>query len=151
MAVDAALALEELSMRFDNGLESRRLVLARSPSAASALESGIFIARAMQSGLVDPVMLAARADEARWCFALARKLEPAGTDDVALAWGHMEMAAMHPEAALRLVDTALARPTGGRLRPALTELRDAARVASHRPRGRGLAAATSGAPANLTA
>ena len=151
MAVDAALALEELSMRFDLGLEGHRLALARAPSAASAMEGGLFIARAMQSGLVDPVMLAARADEARWCFALAKKLEPMGADAVTLAWGRMEMAAMHPEATLRMVDAVLARPARGRLRPALTELRDEAWAASHRRAGRGPAVATSGASIRLAA
>jgi len=131
MAVDAALALEELSVRFDRGLESRRIELAAAPSAESAFAEGAFIGRAMQSGLVDPVMLNSRAAEARRCFALARQLDPGDGDDITIEWGRMELAAMRPEAALSMVEEWLARPAAGRERLALVELGVEARSASH--------------------
>jgi hypothetical protein len=131
MAVDAALALEELSVRFDSGLESRRMALAATPSAESAFEEAAFIGRAMQSGLVDPVMLNSRAAEARRCFALARQLDPGDGDDITLEWGRMELAAMRPEAALSVAEEWLARPAAGRKRLALVELCAEARWASH--------------------
>ncbi len=131
MAVDAALALEELSVRFDAGLESRRRELAETPSAESALEEGAFIARAMQSGLIEPVMLKARAAEARRCFALARELAPAEGQQITLEWARMELAAMHPEAALLVVQEHLARFATGRACLALVELGAEARLASH--------------------
>src|SRR6185369_13339431 len=93
MAVDAALALEDLSTRFDAGLDRRRLYLAENPSAASAIDEGAFITTAIESGLVDPVMLELRAAEARRCFALARELEPGGGQGVTQAWVRLELAA----------------------------------------------------------
>jgi len=131
MAVDAALALEELSVHFDSGLESRRVELAASPSAESAFEEGTFISRAMQSGLIDPVMLNSRAAEARRCFALARRLDSGDGDRITLEWGRMELAAMRPEAALSMVEEWLAPPAAGRERLALVELAAEARSASH--------------------
>jgi hypothetical protein len=156
MSVPAAMALEELSMRFDDGLASRRLALLRAPSAASALEAGIFIARAMQSGLIDPVMLAVRAAEARLCFSLAKKLAPArAEEEVMLAWGQMEVAAMRPDAALLIAEKLLARPAPGRARLALSELREQALVTLHGRVGRDLGAApgdgTWAVPARLAA
>ena len=68
MAVDAALALEELSMRFDAGLELRRRDLALAPSAESAFATAAFISHAMQSGLIDPVMLNSRASRGAAVF-----------------------------------------------------------------------------------
>jgi hypothetical protein len=137
-AVDAALALEELAMRFDAGLESRRVELAERPSAASALEVGVFIARAMTSGLVDPVMLGARAREARQCFAMAIGLEPARTGKVTLAWARMELAAMRPEVALQLVEGALERPGAASHIDALVRLREEIRFALHGSPGRAI-------------
>ena len=131
MAVDAALALEDLSIRFDVGLERRRLSLAESPSAASAIDEGAFITGAMESGLVDPVMLGARAAEARRCFALARELEPAGGQGVTQSWARMELAALCPDTALVMVDEALTRAPDTHLPVALLALRDEARFASH--------------------
>ena len=131
MAVDAALASEELSMRFDAGLERRRIELAEAPSAATALDEGTFIAGAMQSGLVDPVMLDVRAAEARRCFALAKELEPGRSEEVTVAWARMELAAIHPEAALQVLEAALARAADSRVPDALIALREEARFASH--------------------
>jgi hypothetical protein len=133
LAVEAALALEELSMRFDAGLDQRRAALAQQPSADAALEQGRFIATAMSSGLVDPVMLAARAAEARRCFALARALDPKRAPEVTLAWARLELAALRPEAALRLADYALAFACDPAISDALAELRAEARFASRRP------------------
>jgi hypothetical protein len=144
-AVDAALALEEVSMRFDAGLDRCRVELAEDPSAATALDEGTFIASAIESGLVDPVMLEARAAEARRCFALARELEPARAEEVTEAWASMELAAMHPEAALRLVEEALAREADDRGLDTLIELREQARFASHEHLGGGLRAEALGA------
>jgi len=151
-SVDAALALEELSMRFDDGLARRRLALVQAPSAASALEGGIFIARAMLSGLIDPVMLGVRAAEARLCFALARKLAPSRADEeVMLAWGQMELAAMRPEAALLIAEKVLARRARGRGRQAFSALRDEALLASHVRFGAVLGAGTWPVPLRLAA
>jgi hypothetical protein len=131
MAVDAALALEDLSTRFDAGLERRRFSLAENPSAASALDEGAFITGAMESGLVDPVMLEVRAAEARRCFALARELKPGGGQGVTQAWARMELAALHPDTALGIVDEALMRAADTQVPVALIALRDEARFASH--------------------
>jgi hypothetical protein len=137
-AVDAALALEELAMRFDAGLESRRVELAEGPSAASAFEEGLFIAHAMASGLVDPVMLGGRAREARRCFAMAIELEPARAEEITLAWARMEVAAMRPEVALQLVEGALERAGNGSRIDALVGLREEVRFALHGTLGRAI-------------
>jgi hypothetical protein len=135
MAVDAALALEELTMRFDAGLESRRAELGQTPSAALAFDAGVFIADAMASGLVDPVMLEARAREARQCFALATQLEPTRAEEVTLAWARMELTAMRPDVALQLVEGALERAGGGRVE-ALVALQEEVRFELHGSLGR---------------
>jgi hypothetical protein len=135
-AVDAALALEELAMRFEAGLETRRNALAEAPSAARALDAGSFIAGAMASGLVEPMMLEAHAREARQCFALARQLEPARDAEVTLAWARMELAAMHPDVALNLVEGALERAGDGGMVRALIDLRGEVQFALHQSPGR---------------
>jgi hypothetical protein len=90
----------------------------------------------MASGLVEPMMLEAHAREARQCFALARQLEPARDAEVTLAWARMELAAMHPDVALNLVEGALERAGDGGMVRALIDLRGEVQFALHQSPGR---------------
>jgi hypothetical protein len=132
LAVEAALALEEMSTLFEDRLASLRTELGARPSYEAALDVGRTIAAAMEAGIVDAPLLGPLAAEGRRSFALAVELRPQAALEVAPAWACLELVAMRPDAALRVVDQALQQvgPDGEDC-DRLYSLREEALLASH--------------------
>jgi hypothetical protein len=132
LAVEAALALEEMSTLFEDRLAAVRAELGARPSYEAALDAGRTIAAAMEAGIVDGPLLGQLAGEGRRSFALAVELRPQAEPEVAPAWARLELAAMRPDAALRVVDQALQQAgTDGEACARLYPLREEALLASH--------------------
>ena len=115
MAVEAALALDELGTAFEADLARRRAQLAQEPTAAAARAGAALIALALENGIVEPTMVKVLAEEAREWLARASALgkqqpRKKNSDDAAttLVRARLEMAAMMPGAALAILDQGLA-------------------------------------------
>jgi hypothetical protein len=130
LAVDAALALEDVNATFEARLEACRRELAGAPSFDSALGVAETIEEAIDIGLCDPPMLPTLAREAREAFARAGELDPARFDVAAASRARLELAVLRPDLALDVLDGALATASAG-MRRELGELRHEALLASH--------------------
>jgi hypothetical protein len=143
LAVDAALALEEMTASFDARLAACREALAAAqaadgkadappaalPPAEAALAAAELITHAIDVGIADPALVAALASEAREDYALAAA-DAAHRDAVAIGRTQLELGGLRPDTALACIDAAL--PTAGaEARPTLLALREEALLASH--------------------
>ena len=143
LAVDAALALEEMTASFDARLAACRdaLAAARSAdddpgappaalsSADAALAAAELITHAVDVGIADPALVPALATEAREDFTLAAA-DAGHADAVAIGRTQLELGALRPDSALACVDAALpgAAPDA---KQTLLVLREEALLASH--------------------
>ena len=130
LGLESALALEDLSIRFERRLDRHRQALAVAPSHAKAMAAGLWIAHGLKVGIIDVARMRTFAAEARRHFAMARALRPEALADVALAQAQMELAVLRPDRALDLLDQALARASTTR-HDELRRLRDEAALRSH--------------------
>jgi hypothetical protein len=146
LAVDAALALEEMTASFDARLAACREALAAAqgpadtaaptaspaptlPAAEAALAAAELITHAIDVGVADPALVPALASEARDDYALAGT-DSTQADAVAIGRTQLELGALRPDTALACIDAAL--PTAGpEIRPVLLSLREEALLASH--------------------
>ncbi|HEX3695707.1 MAG TPA: hypothetical protein VH374_09985 [Polyangia bacterium] len=140
MAVEGALALDELGTGFDSALAALRDEMAVEPSEAIALDGAMLIARALESGIVEPTMMEALATEARGYLLSAsdstRQTLGArqGGSGAAIVSARLELAAMQPASALAILDQELSNGTPkGVAAEAMRALRTEARLRSHTP------------------
>jgi hypothetical protein len=144
LAVDAALALEEMTASFDARLAACRDALAAAgggaadnqgappvalPAADAALAAAELITHAVDVGIADPALVPVLATEARDDFALAAA-DASHADAVAIGRTQLELGALRPDSALACVDAALPG-AGPDARPMLLALREEALLASH--------------------
>jgi hypothetical protein len=143
LAVDAALALEEMTASFDARLAACRDALAAArdpeqpagaplpvlPPPEAALAAAELITHAVDVGIADPALVPALAAEAREDFVLAAA-DPSHADAVAIGRTQLELGALRPDSALACVDAALPG-AGPEARPMLLALREEALLASH--------------------
>lgn len=108
LALEAALALEEISSTFERRLADARAELTRMPTRATAMAAGDLVAHAIDARIVDPTLIGPLYAEARRCYALAEELDPAAAAVIAAAWARLELAALKPDLALEIVERALA-------------------------------------------
>ncbi|HEY7371165.1 MAG TPA: hypothetical protein VIF57_03235 [Polyangia bacterium] len=142
LAVDAALALEEMTASFDARLGACReaLTAARAtdgqadappaalPTAEAALATAELITHAIDVGIADPALVPALASEAREDYTLAA--DRAHADAVAIGRTQLELGALRPDTALAVVDEALPNVSPD-ARQTLEALRAEALLASH--------------------
>jgi hypothetical protein len=143
LAVDAALALEEMTASFDARLAACRDALAAAgnadpsrgapppalPAAEAALATAELITHAIDVGVADPALVPALASEARQDYELAAATS-AHPDAIAVGRAQLELSALRPDSALACIDAAL--PGAGLdARPMLLSLREEALLASH--------------------
>lgn len=153
LAVDAALALEDIGATFDATLVANRAALERAPAFDVALAVGDAITDAVEAGVADAPLVPALAREARQGYLRAAELDPARADVVAIGRARLELAVLRPDSALEAIDRAL--PSAGvAAREQLIALRQEAALAAHslpwegpsalatygRPLGRGVTA-----------
>ncbi len=141
LAVDAALALEEMTASFDARLAACRDALSAvgggaesaappaMPAPEAALAAAELIAHAIDVGIADPALVHPLATEAREDFEIAGA-DPALTDAVAIGRTQLELGAMRPDTALAVIDAALPK-AGGEARQTLLAFREEAQLASH--------------------
>jgi hypothetical protein len=143
LAVDAALALEEMTASFDARLAACREALAAAqgtagdtvapsptlPAAEAALAAAELITHAIDVGVADPALVPALAGEARDDYALAGT-DSTQADAVAIGRTQLELGALRPDSALACIDAALPA-AGPEIRPVLLSLREEALLASH--------------------
>jgi hypothetical protein len=148
LAVDAALALEEMTASFDARLATCREALAAArgdaakpdgvepalpmpalPAAEAALAAAELITHAIDVGIADPALVPALATEAREDYTLAAA-DAAHADAVAIGRAQLELGALRPDSALACIDAALPS-AGAEARQTLLALREEALLASH--------------------
>jgi hypothetical protein len=147
LAVDAALALEEMTASFDARLAACREALAAAqgapadtaaptalpsptlPASEAALAAAELITHAIDVGVADPALVPALASEARDDYALAGA-DGTQADAVAIGRTQLELGALRPDTALACIDAALPA-AGPEIRPVLLSLREEALLASH--------------------
>ncbi len=112
LAVEAALALEDLGTRFDTRAAAAREALESHPGFDEALAAADILADGIHSGLADPSLLGPLVTEARRCYAQAEFLAPARLPDIAANWARLELSALSPTRALAVLDRARAAGAG---------------------------------------
>jgi hypothetical protein len=127
LALEAALALEELSARYAERSAEACAEAERRPSRDSALAAAEVIASAIYNGLADPALLPVIAAQARDYYRMAARLDEPRAGELACARARLELAMLDPGAALALLEPVLAANAGD---ARLLELyRDAAHAA----------------------
>jgi hypothetical protein len=158
LAVDAALAIEEMTAAFEARLAEARAELEAAPaSAEAALAVAEVVTQGIDASVVDAALVPRLAQEARRCFAAAAAApdgEAARALAVALGRARLELQILRPDTALACLDEALGRlPPDSH--PALLALREEAVLASHALPWEGPSALATyqhaGAPPPLTA
>jgi hypothetical protein len=133
LAVEAALALEEMAASFEADLASCRKRVAEGGSGAAeeALAAAELITDAIDGGIADPALVGTLAHEAREYFEQAATTTSSARV-LAIASGRvrLELAVLRPDTALACIDDALGR-VAPEDRPALTAMREEAVLASH--------------------
>lgn len=130
LAVEAALALEDVNAAFEARLATCRDELANNPSFSAALAVAETVADAVESGIVDAPLIPSLAQEARAAYERAGALDPARFDVAAASRARLELVLMRPENALECIDRAM--PTvSAAMRDELMALRHEAVLASH--------------------
>jgi hypothetical protein len=127
LALEAALALEELSVRYAERSARACDEAERRPSRDSALAAAEAIAGAIHNGLADPALRPAIAARARDYYRTAARLDEDRAPELAPSRARLELAMLDPEAALALIEPALGAGAGDRRLIALH--RDAAHAA----------------------
>lgn len=153
LALEAALALEELSVQYAERSARACAEAERRPSRDSALAAAEAIAGAIHNGLADPALRPALAARARDHYRMAARLDEARAGELAFSRARLELAMLDPEAALALIEPVLAAGTGGeRLRELHRDAAHAARRFELLPRAEvspGEARPRPGGPAHL--
>jgi len=130
LGLEAALALEDMSIEFGKKLKALRKVLEEAPTAADARAAGEHITHAFEVGALDVAQLRVYAEEARSHFDRAVELEPSLAAEVAVGRARLELAILRPDLAIEAIDRALpAAPPAIGIQ--LHKLRDEAEIRSH--------------------
>jgi hypothetical protein len=130
LAVEAALALEEISASFETRLGAGRRGVRESPTFEVVQAAAENITSAVDAGVADPSLIPSLAAEARQLYQQAADLEPTRYAVIAAGRARLELAVLRPDAAVSCIDGALARGPA-EARAALLELREEAVLASH--------------------
>jgi hypothetical protein len=107
LAIEAALALEDVHASFEARLESARGEVRDRPSFEGAMAAAEVVARAIDAGIAEPSLVPALAHDARGFFELAAQVEPRRRDAVALERARLELAVLRPDTALACIDEAM--------------------------------------------
>jgi len=130
LAVDAALALEEMTASFEARMAELRKAVAGKPSADEAQDAAELATDAIEAGLAEPALVPALAHEARQFYATAATADPARAGELAVGRARLELAVLRPDAALAAIDEAVDQ-VSGEAKDMLLALRDEAVLATH--------------------
>jgi len=105
LAVESALAIEEMTASFEARLDDHRKALASgSPGRGEALEAAELATDAIEAGLAETALLPTLAQEARGYFSTALEADPTQAASIAIGRARLELAVLHPDAALEAID-----------------------------------------------
>jgi hypothetical protein len=107
LAVEAALAIEEMTASFEARLGSLRKSLGAG-SSRDALEAAELATDAIEAGLAETALVPTLAHEARGYFSAALSANPARATTIAIGRARLELAVLHPDAALEAIDEVIA-------------------------------------------
>lgn len=130
LAVEAALALEEITASFESRLAAHRAELAGTASSDAALEIAELITHAIDAGIADAALVPKLAHEARRCYTAALDSDSDRAEVVALGRARLELAVLRPDTALACIDAALEQ-VSPEAQANLLLLREEAVLASH--------------------
>ncbi|HEY5948039.1 MAG TPA: hypothetical protein VIV40_21230 [Kofleriaceae bacterium] len=127
VAVEAALALNELEQRFEQNLREARAAVAAQPSFTSHAALVTAICSGVITGIVDPPLISTLAVDARVHYLEATIADPDAARELVIPCVRLELAARRPDLALALTKRALARSADPMLVQLYTEAAYAAR------------------------
>jgi hypothetical protein len=105
LAVESALAIEEMTASFEARMDDHRKSLAATPSRpGEALAAAELATDAIEAGLAETALLPTLAHEARGYYSAALAAEPARAAAIAIGRARLELAVLHPDAALEAID-----------------------------------------------
>ncbi|HXJ18860.1 MAG TPA: hypothetical protein VMT03_01400 [Polyangia bacterium] len=131
LAVEAALALEEMTASFETRMAELREELASAPVAEDAQDAAELITDAIEAGIAEPALVPSLAHEARQFFTTAAlTADPTRAGEVAVGRARLELAVLRPDAALAAIDETVDQ-VDSEARSVLLALRDEAVVATH--------------------
>ncbi len=105
LAVESALAIEEMTASFEARMDDHRKALTESPSApGEALAAAELATDAIEAGLAETALLPTLAHEARGYYSAALATEPTRAAAIAIGRARLELAVLHPDAALEAID-----------------------------------------------
>ncbi|MFL5305224.1 MAG: hypothetical protein ACJ8F1_08425 [Polyangia bacterium] len=130
LAVEAALALEEMTASFETRIAQLRQAIARKPTADDAQDAAELATDAIEAGLAEPALVPSLAHEARQFYATAAAADPARAGELAIGRARLELAVLHPDAALAAIDEAVDQ-VSAEAKSVLLALRDEAVLATH--------------------
>ena len=104
LAVEAALAIEEMTASFEASMAGYRKSLAEKSSGGEALEAAELATDAIEAGLAETALVPTLAEEARGYYAVALADDDARATGVAIGRARLELAVLHPDAALAAID-----------------------------------------------
>lgn len=108
LAIEAALALEDLSARYATRAAAACADMGRQPSRERALAAAEELARPIHNGLTEPALVRALAAQARCYYDQAASMDEARRGELAWARARLELAVLRPDAALILLAPVLA-------------------------------------------
>jgi hypothetical protein len=108
LALEAALALEDLSAQYAERSAQACAEVVRRPSRDNALAAAEMVASAIHNGLADPALLPMIAAQARAYYRKAAQLDEQRAGELTWARARLELAMLDPEAALALIEPVLA-------------------------------------------
>jgi hypothetical protein len=104
LAVEAALAMEEMTASFEARLGAYRAMLAEKPSGAEALAAAELATDAIEAGLAEAALVPSLVEEARGYYTMALSDDQSRAATVAIGRARLELAVLHPDAALAAID-----------------------------------------------
>ena len=105
LAVESALAIEEMTASFEARMDDHRKALTATPvSPGQALAAAELATDAIEAGLAETVLIPSLAHEARGYFSAALEADPTRAAAIAIGRARLELAVLHPDAALEAID-----------------------------------------------
>jgi hypothetical protein len=105
LAVESALAIEEMTASFEARMDEHRKALAETPPPpGEALAAADLATDAIEAGLVETALLPSLAHDARGYFSAALAADPTRVAAIAIGRARLELAMLHPDAALEAID-----------------------------------------------
>lgn len=109
LAVEAALAIEEMTASFEARMAEYRKQLAEGGApAGTALAAAELASDAIEAGLAETALIPSLAHEARGYFSHALAEDPTRSAAIAIGRARLELAVLHPDAALAAIDEVIA-------------------------------------------